>query len=345
VRFSLAELARRIGAEVAGDPAREVGALRTLAEAGPDDLSFLTGARYLEAARRSRAGALLVGAKSPVLAVDRLIARDPSDALASLVELFHPPAPRRAGVHPTAAVDPASEVDPTAGVGPYAVIERGATIAAGARIGAHAVVGERCRVGENAVLHPHVVLYPGVEVGAGAEIHAGTVLGADGFGYASSSAGHRKIPHVGTVTIGERVEIGALSAVDRALLGSTTIGDGTKIDNLVQVGHNVQVGRDAILCGQVGIAGSAQLGDGVVLGGGAGVSDHAIVGDRVQVASVSVIYGTAEPGAVVAGTPAVPIQQWRRQQAILRRLDSIWSRLRRLERRVEPGAGDAEEPE
>jgi UDP-3-O-[3-hydroxymyristoyl] glucosamine N-acyltransferase len=343
VRFSLAELARRIGAEVAGDPRREVGALRTLDEAGPDDLSFLTSARYLEAARRSRAGALLVGTKSPELDVDRLVARDRADALASLVEIFHPKAPRRAGVHPTAAIDPESSVDASAGVGPYAVVERGATVGAGAWIGAHAVVGERCRIGENAVLHPHVVLYPGVTVGAGSEIHAGTVLGADGFGYASSPAGHRKIPQVGTVTIGERVEIGALTAVDRALLGATTIGDGTKIDNLVQVGHNVEIGRNVILCGQVGIAGSALLGDGVVLGGRAGVGDHVVVGERVKVASAAVVYQEAEAGATLAGVPAIPIQRWRRQQAMLRRLESIWKRVRAVERRLGMGREENEE--
>jgi UDP-3-O-[3-hydroxymyristoyl] glucosamine N-acyltransferase len=341
VRFSLAELARRIGAEVAGDPAREVGALRTLAEAGPDDLSFLTGARYLEAARRSRAGALLVGTKSPALAVDRLIARDPHDALASLVELFHPPAPRRAGVHPTAVIDPESVVDPSAGVGPYAVVARGATVAAGASIGAHVVVGERCLVGEGVVLHPHVVLYPGVTVGAGTEVHAGTVLGADGFGYASSTAGHRKIPQVGTVTIGERVEIGALSAIDRAMLGATTIGDGTKIDNLVQVGHNVEVGRHAILCGQVGIAGSARLGDGVVLGGQSGVGGHIELGNGVQVASKSAVYEPVAAGTTMAGIPAAPIGRWRRSQAWVGRLGELVRRVRALERRVGVKSGEA----
>jgi UDP-3-O-[3-hydroxymyristoyl] glucosamine N-acyltransferase len=340
VRFSLAELARRVGGEVAGDGDREVGALRTLEDAGPDDLSFLTSGRYLEAARASRAGALLVGPAAPALGVDRVVARDAADALATLVELFHPSAPRAHGVHPTAVVDPTARVDPAAGVGPYAVIGAGARIGAGAQVGAHAVVGADCRVGADATLHPHVVLYPGVAVGAATEIHAGAVLGADGFGYASSAAGHRKIRQVGTVAVGERVEIGALSAVDRALLGTTTIGDGTKIDNLVQVGHNVRGGRDSILCGQVGIAGSALLGDGVVEGGQAGIGGHLEVGDRVQVASKSAVYESIAAGQTVAGIPAVPIARWRRSQAWVARLGELARRLRALERR---GGGEEAE--
>ncbi len=341
MRFSLAELAERIGAEVAGDPGRQIGAIRTLELAGHDDLSFLISARYLEAARASRAGALLVGPKSPELAFDRLVARDPSQALATLIELFHPAPPHRPGIHPTAVVDPEAAIDDSAEIGPYAVIERGARVGAGASVRAHAVIGAGSSVGVGAVIHPHVVLYPGVAIGRGTIVHAGSVLGADGFGYASSEAGHRKIPQVGGVEIGSEVEIGALSAVDRALLGTTRIGDGTKIDNLVQVGHNVEVGRHSILCGQVGIAGSARLGDGVVLGGQSGVGGHLELGHRVQVASKSAVYDSVAAGETVAGIPAAPIGRWRRRQALVARLEEIWKRLRALERRgLEPSGGN-----
>jgi UDP-3-O-[3-hydroxymyristoyl] glucosamine N-acyltransferase len=343
VRFSLAQLAERIGGEVAGDAAREVSGIRTLDQAGPDDLSFLTSARYLDAAKASRAGALLVGPKSPELPVDRLVARDPSQALATLIELFHPAPARLSGIHPTASVDPAAAVDPSAEIGPFAVVERGARVGAGASVRAHAVVGAGSSVGEGAVIHPHVVLYPGVDVGRGSVVHAGTVLGADGFGYASSAAGHRKIPQVGGVEIGSEVEIGALSAVDRALLGTTRIGDGTKIDNLVQVGHNVEVGRHSILCGQVGIAGSARLGDGVVLGGQAGVGGHLEVGARAQVASKSAVYESVAAGETVAGIPAAPIGRWRRRQALFARLDEIWRRVKALERRGGTGSDEGNE--
>jgi UDP-3-O-[3-hydroxymyristoyl] glucosamine N-acyltransferase len=348
VPFTLAELAARIGARVAGDPERRVVALRTLDAAGPDDLSFLTAARYLDAARASRAGALLVGETAPELPADRLVVADPALALAELVELFHPAPARSAGIHPTAAIDPGAAIDPSAAIGPFAVVERGARVGREAAIGAHAVVGAGAAVGDGAVLHAHVVLYPGVAVGPRTVVHAGAVLGADGFGYASSDSGPRKVPQVGTVEIGAEVEIGALSAVDRALLGATRIGDGTKIDNLVQVGHNVVVGRNAILCGQVGIAGSARLGDGVVVGGQAGIGGHLEVGAGAQVASKSAVYDAVPAGAAVAGIPAAPIGRWRRRQALVARLEEIWRRLRALERRAggaRPERDDGGEPE
>ena len=341
-RFTLAELAERIGARVAGDGRREIGAVRTLDAAGPDDLSFVTSARYLEAARASKAGALLVGEKTAELPFDRLVAREPSHALAAVIELFHPPAPVRPGVHPTAAIDPEASVDPSASIGAFAVVERGARVGARASVGPHAVVGGGARLEEDVVLHAHVVLYPGVALGRGTVVHAGSVIGADGFGYASSAAGHRKIPQVGTVEIGADVEVGALSAIDRALLGATRVGDGTKIDNLVQVGHNVEVGRHSILCGQVGIAGSARLGDGVVAGGQAGIGGHLDIGDRVQVASKSAVYESVAAGETVAGIPAAPIGSWRRRQALVARLEEIWRRLRSLEKRVGESQGERE---
>lgn len=346
MRFTLAELAERLGGRVVGDPGRTVTGVRILELAGADDLSFWKGeARYIDAARASRAGALLVPEKATELAVDRIVVRDATTALAIVLEAFHPRAAPVAGIHPTAVVDPSAQVDAAAEVGPYAVIGARTRIGAGAAIGAHVAVGADCVIGDGARLHPHVVVYSGVSIGRGSEIHAGSVVGADGFGYASSAAGHRKIPQVGTVEIGAEVEVGALTAIDRALLGVTRIGDGTKIDNLVQVGHNVEVGRHSILCGQVGIAGSARLGDGVVFGGRSGASDHATVGARVQVASLGVAYGEVEAGAVVAGAPAIPIRRWRRQQAILGRLESIWHRLRAVERKLGLSTGDDRAPE
>ncbi|KAB2968643.1 MAG: UDP-3-O-(3-hydroxymyristoyl)glucosamine N-acyltransferase [Thermoanaerobaculia bacterium] len=334
---SLRELAARVGGEVVGDPHRPVERIRTLDEAGPDDLSFLTSARYLVAARASRAGAILVGRQTEGLAADQLVVADPSRALAELLDWLHPEPDAAPGIHPTALLGAGAEVEPGAHVGPYAVIGARARIGAGAAVHAHAVVGEECEVGAGAVLHPHVVLYRRVRVGPHTVVHAGAVLGADGFGYATQGGAHTKIPQVGDVEIGSEVEIGALSAVDRALLGTTTVGDGTKIDNLVQVGHNVRIGRGAILCGQAGVAGSARVGDGVVLAGQAGVAGHLSLGDGVRVAAKSAVYESVEAGETVAGIPAVPIGEWRRQQALTRRLQDLWRRLRALER----GAGAA----
>ncbi len=334
--YRLAELAELVGGRVEGDPDRTVEAIRSLEAAGPLDLSVLKNPRYRGQAEASRAGALLVvpALAGAVPGRDLLVAGDPDYALARLVEVLHPPARREPGVHPTAVLEPGCEVDPSASVGPYAVIGAGSHIGPGAVLHAAVSVGRGCVVGEGAVLHPHAVLYDGTEVGPGSVVHAGAVLGADGFGYATQDGTHHKVPQVGRVVLEADVEIGANSAIDRATLGETRIGEGTKIDNLVQVGHNVRVGRHCILCGQAGIAGSTSLGDGVVLAGQAGVAGHIQLGDRVQVAAKSAALASVEPGKVVAGIPAVELRRWRRQVALLSRLEEMSRRLRALEKRL-----------
>jgi UDP-3-O-[3-hydroxymyristoyl] glucosamine N-acyltransferase len=336
VGFRLAELAELGGGRVEGDPDRAVEAIRTLEAAGPQDLSFLKDPRYRAQAESSRAGALLVGPAlvDAVPGRDLLVVADPDYALARLVGVLHPPARREPGVHPSAVLEPGCAVDPTAHVGPYVVIGEGSRIGPGATVHAFVSVGRSCTVGEGAVLHPHAVLYDGTEVGPGSVVHAGVVLGADGFGYATHGGAHHKVPQVGHVVVEGDVEIGANSTIDRATLGETRIGAGTKIDNLVQVGHNVQVGRHCILCGQAGIAGSTRLGDGVVLAGQAGVSGHIQLGDRVQVAAKSAALSSVEPGTVVAGIPAIELRKWRRQAVMLSRLEEMSRRLRALEKRL-----------
>jgi len=336
VGYRLAELAEMVGGRVEGDPERAVEAIRSLEDAGPRDLSVLKNPRYREQAEASRAGALLVG---PALAGavpgrDLLVVGDPDYALTRLVAVLHPPARREPGVHPTAVLEPGCEVDPTAYVGPYAVIGAGSRIAAGAAVHAAVSVGRGCEVAEGAVLHPHAVLYDGTAVGANSVVHAGAVLGADGFGYATQGGAHHKVPQIGRVVVEAEVEIGANTTIDRATLGETRIGAGTKIDNLVQVGHNVRIGRHCILCGQAGIAGSTRLGDGVVLAGQAGVAGHIELGDRVQVAAKSAALAPAAAGTVVAGIPAVELRRWRRQVALLARLEEMSRRLRALEKRL-----------
>jgi len=330
--WTLGRLAERVGGQVAGNPEREIGGIRTLDAAGPGDLSFLTSSKYADAARTSAAGAILVGERRSDLACDQLVVADPSRALATLLTELYPEPRPEPGVHPTAIVGEGSTIDPSAHLGAYVVVGRGVAVAARAVLHPHAVVGDGCVVGEGATLHPHAVLYRRTRIGPGSVVHAGAVLGADGFGYATEGVDHRKIPQVGDVVVGADVEIGANSAVDRALLGSTEVGDGSKIDNLVQVGHNVRLGRGVILCGQVGVAGSARLGDGVVAGGQAGVIGHLEVGAGARLASRAAIYGDVAPGETVSGHPAVPIGAWRRQQALVQRLNEIWRRLRRLER-------------
>ena len=346
--YRLAELAELVGGRVSGNPDRAVESIQTLEAAGPGDLSFLNHARYRKQAEASGAGALLV---TPALTVggegpgkgedgretggrgrDLLFVDDLPLALALLLALFHPRPARTPGVHPTAVLGLGASIDPTAYVGPYAVIGEESQIGAGAAVGAHTVVGRGCSVGERAVLHPHVVLYDDTEVGAGSEIHAGVVLGSDGFGYATHRGVHHKVPQVGRVVIEAGVEVGANSTIDRATLGETRVGAGTKIDNLVQVGHNVKIGSASILCGQAGIAGSARLGDGVVLAGQAGVAGHLTLGDRVQVAAKSAALSSVEPGVTVAGIPAIEMGKWRREVVLRGRLEK---RLAEVNRRLD----------
>ncbi len=349
--FALGELAERVGGEVRGSPARQVDGVRTLAEAGPSHLSFLTSSKYLEQATRSSAGAILVGREVDLAGRDLLRCAHPQLALAEILRLFHPTATHPPGIHPTAVVGEDCRIAESAALAAFVVLGRGVTIGERTVLHPHVVVGDGCRIGAHVVLRPHVVLYPGVVLGDGVEIHAGAVLGSDGFGYATVAGVHHKIPQVGRVEIGANVEIGALTAIDRALLGSTSIGEGSKIDNLVQVGHNVVVGERSILCGQAGVAGSARMGAGVVLAGQAGVAGHLEIGDGAQVAAKSAALESVAAGTAVAGIPAGPIAGWRRQQALVRRLPELWKRLRALERRVgsrdvgdEDDAGDAGNP-
>jgi len=334
VTWVLGELAARVGGRVVGDPQRTVSGLQPLSSAGPEHLSFLTDPTLRSEAEVSAAGALLTGPSTTGLRHDLLVADDPGLALVELLRLFHPEPAAAAGVHATAVIGDGARVAATASIGPYVVIGDGAVIGEGAVLHPFVCVGAGAKVGASAVLHPHAVLYPGAVVGERVVLHSGVVVGADGFGYIARRGRHVKVPQVGAAVLEDDVEVGANSAIDRATLDETRIGAGTKIDNLVQVGHNVRVGRSSILCGQVGIAGSATLGDGVVLAGQSGVTNRVTIGDGARVAGKSAVFDDVPAGTQVAGTPAIEASRWRRQVAILRRLPEIRKRLAALERGV-----------
>lgn len=330
---TLGALARRVGGEVRGDPEREIDGIRPLRTAGPGDLSFVSSRRYLERARASAAGALLVSPRTARLERDLLVVPDPHEALVDLLAVFETAVRPPAGVHPTAVVDGA-RIASGASVGAHAVVGSGSVVEAGAVVHPHVVVGRECRVGAATVLHPGVVLYDRTQLGERCIVHAGVVLGGDGYGYSSSSGEHRKLPHLGRVVIGSDVEIGANSTVDRGMLDETAIGDGTKIDNLVMVAHNVVTGRRCLLVAQSGVAGSARLGDGVVLAAQSGIIGHVEIGDGTVIGTKSALLRSSRAGEKVAGIPAVEMGAWKRQQALLRRLQELFRRLRGLERRI-----------
>jgi UDP-3-O-[3-hydroxymyristoyl] glucosamine N-acyltransferase len=264
---------------------------------------------------------------------DLLVCTDAYLALSRILDHVHPRPSVDPGIHPTAVIGEGAEVDPTASVAAYAVIGEGSRIGARAQIGPHACIGPLCEIGEDAVLHAHAVLYDRVTIGARTVVHSGAVLGADGFGYATHGGANLKVPQVGSVVLDEDVEVGANSAVDRATFEATRIGAGTKLDNLVQVGHNVQIGKACLLCGQAGIAGSARIGDRVVFAGQSGAAGHLEIGDDVQVAAQAAVLSSVEAGQV-GGTPAVELSRWRREVVAGRKLPEALRRLRRLEEEV-----------
>lgn len=332
--FTLGQLAEALHAVLDGDPARVVTGVAPLESARPDQISFLTDARYRAAASASRAGAFLVPEGVSDLPAPTLQCRAPQQALIELLTLFHPRATPPPGVHPSAVVAADARVHPTASVGALAVVEAGAVIGPGVSVYPLVYVGAGVEVGESAVLFPHVVLRSGVKLGRRVVVHAGAVIGADGFGYAFDGSAHRKIPQVGGVRIEDDVEIGANTTVDRATLGETIVGQGTKIDNLVQIGHNVRIGEHCIIVAQVGVSGSCRLGRGVVLAGQVGIADHVTVGDGAMLGAQSGVFMDIAPGEKVLGTPGRPMTQAKRIILVENQLPELARRVGALERRL-----------
>jgi UDP-3-O-[3-hydroxymyristoyl] glucosamine N-acyltransferase len=337
----LGELAAHVGGELLGDAGLLIQGLNGLEDAGPGDVSFYGNPRYRRQYEATRASAVLVGADAPPREGVALVrVPNPHLAFAKLSQLFHP------GRRHAAGVSAGAHVHPEASVHPEATVMAGATVEQGASVGARSVlypgvyVGQGARIGEDCLLYPNVTVREACQVGSRVILHASSVVGADGFGFAFNMEGaegpeHFKIPQAGIVRIEDDVELGACSCVDRATLGETVIGRGTKIDNLVQIAHNVKVGPLSILCAQVGIAGSTEVGTGVVLAGQVGVVGHIRIGDMAKVGSQSGVAHDVEDGQTVSGSPAVPHREWLRQSAALGSLADLLKEVRALRRRVE----------
>lgn len=335
VRYRLGDLAGRVGGQVRGDADRWIEGIQTLDRAGPTELSFVTNPRYRRRALTTAAGALLVGPGHEPVDRDLLTVTEPQSALAELLELFHPVAPVHSGISEDARLGHGVRVGKDVAVGAFAIVGDRVILGDRVQIGSGSVIGDDCRVGDDTQVRPRVVLYPETVVGARCLLHSGVVIGADGFGFATQSAGgHRKIPQVGKVVIEDDVEIGANSAVDRAAIGETRIGKGTKIDDLVMVAHGVTIGPESLLAAQVGIAGSTRLGTRVTFAGQSGAAGHLEIGDGAVVAAKTAVFKDLPARAFVAGVPAVDHRSWKRGQAALAKLPELRSRLRDLERRL-----------
>jgi UDP-3-O-[3-hydroxymyristoyl] glucosamine N-acyltransferase len=343
--MKLGELAKKLGAELRGDAELEVTGVNGIEEAGPTEVTFVANPKYGGLARKTRAAAVLVEPEFPEIEPATLRIKNPYLAFSRTLGFFYQPPAYAPGIHSTAVIDPT------------------AVIGADAHIGAYVVVGAHVKLGDHATLLPHVVLYCGVEAGSHFFAHAhavvrercilgdhvtlenGVVIGADGFGFAKNELGHwEKIPQSGPVRIGNRVDVQANATIDRATVGETRIGDGTKVDNLVQVGHASHVGENTLICAQTGLAGSSDVGNNVILAGQAGVAGHCTVGDGVILTAQSGISHDIPAGKVISGSPGFDNRLWLRAVTIFQRLPELLKRIDRLEKQItetKPAADEA----
>ncbi|BDM21355.1 MULTISPECIES: UDP-3-O-(3-hydroxymyristoyl)glucosamine N-acyltransferase [Pseudomonas] len=337
VTMTLGQLAEALGATLKGPEALQITGLATLQEAGPGQLSFLANPQYRKYLDNCQAAAVLLkAADAEGFAGNALIVADPYLAYARISHLFDPKPKAVAGIHPSAVVAEDAQVDASASIGPFAVIESGARIDANVSIGAHCFIGARCVVGEGGWLAPRVTLYHDVTIGKRVVIQSGAVIGGEGFGFANEKGIWRKIAQIGGVTIGDDVEIGVNTAVDRGALSDTRIGDGVKLDNQIQIAHNVQIGDHTAMAACVGISGSARIGKHCMLAGGVGLVGHIDICDNVFVSGMTMVTRSiTEPGSYSSGTAMQPLADWRKSAARIRQLDDMAKRLQQLEKRVD----------
>jgi UDP-3-O-[3-hydroxymyristoyl] glucosamine N-acyltransferase len=322
------ELAAWLDAAWEGDGELEIRRVTALDDAGAGDLSFVSGVRFTggrgaKLADASQAACLLVRPDYPNADGRTLIrVADPRAAVAKVIPLFRPRAEPQPGIHPSAVMGAGAVIDPSAYVGPLVSIGEGAHIGAGSSIGAGCSIGEEVRIGAGCTLHPKVTIYPGVSIGDRVILHSGCVIGADGFGFVFTAGAYEKFPQIGRVEIGDGVEIGANSCVDRAALGVTSIGEGTKLDNMVHVGHNCRIGRHVVVAAQTGFSGGVIVEDYAVIGGQVGVGDKVRIESRAVIGSGAGILTSkiVRAGQVVWGTPARPLKEYLAQLAVLSRL-------------------------
>lgn len=330
------ELAEAIGAKLEGDGTLEVFGVAAPERAASRDLIYVDSAKHAARASASAALCVIAPEKMPLPGKTVLRTDQPKLGFAKAASMLLDRAPIAAGIHPTAVVAPLTRVAASVSIGPYAVIGEDAHVGAGTQIGAHCVIGAGCWIGEHCRIHPRVTLYHRVRIGHRVEIHSGAVIGADGFGYAFGEGKNWKFPQAGIVEIGDDVEVGANTAIDRGSLDDTRIGEDVKLDNLVHIGHNCQIGTHTVIAAQTGFSGSCIVGKNVVIGGQAGfgercrLEDGAVIGAQAGVPTGKTIYG----GQIVWGTPARSLEKFKEQYAFFGRLPELAARIKTLEAKL-----------
>ena len=333
---SLSELARVIGARLEGDGSKRIRRVASLEDALPDSLSFLADSRHRRHLAHTRAGAVILRARDLAAApVTALVCEDPHVAFARAAQHLTGAVHAMTGIHPTAWVHPDALLESDVAVGPHASVAGGAYLARRVSVGAGCVIGEAVEIGEDSRLMANVTIYPNTIMGRRVIVHSGAVLGADGFGYANEGGRWIKVPQLGRVIIGDNVEIGANTAVDRGTLGDTVIEEGVKIDNLVQVAHNVRLGAHTAMAGCSAVSGSTRVGKYCSIAGGAGLAGHLRICEGARVTGMAMVtHDIREPGDYSSGTPMAPTRRWRRNAVRFNQLDEMARRLRRLEREL-----------
>jgi UDP-3-O-[3-hydroxymyristoyl] glucosamine N-acyltransferase len=327
------ELAQYLGCPIEGDAEVQLRGVSNPESAGPEDLIYVGSPRNLERAEQSGARCVITSSVLRISGKTLLLAPQPKFAFARASAWLSPPAPIARGIHPTAVISPAALLGPGVGVGPFAVIEEGAEVGAGTEIGAFCFVGRNAKLGVGCRLYPRVTLYAGVQLRDRVIVHAGAVLGADGFGYVTHEGKHLKFPQAGSLEIGEDSEIGANATIDRGSLDVTRLGAQVKIDNLVHIAHNVQIGDRTLIAAQTGVAGSSRIGSDVLIGGQVGIADHCRLEDGcIAGAQAGIPTGkTIRKGQTVWGCPARPLERFKEQYAWYARLPALAERIEKLE--------------
>jgi UDP-3-O-[3-hydroxymyristoyl] glucosamine N-acyltransferase len=335
--FTVGQIAARLQGEVAGDSTLKLSGLAQPKDAGEGQLTFAENEKYLEVAIQSGASAIVAGKDAEVASTTLIRVPNVRVALAKVLAYFHPETNYPGQIHETAVVDETAKVAPSAYVGPYCVVGKGSEVGDRTVLIGHVHVGDDVSIGAECRLFPNVTIYPGCRLGLRVRIHAGTVIGSDGYGYVLDGGRHLKIPQVGNVVLESDVEIGANVTIDCGALGSTLVKSGTKIDNLVQIAHNVVVGENCIVISQTGIAGSSQLGNYVTVAGQVGIAGHLKIGNQATLTAQSGVMHDVPDGEKWMGAPAQPDRQTKRQLLALQQLPELIRRVRQLEKEVESG--------